>query len=61
MAKYLLRRFVQLVVVTFIISVLVFLLVHLLPGDPATVILGLERHRPQPGRPAASSWGSTSR
>ncbi len=40
MAKYLLRRFVQLVVVSFIISVLVFLLVHLLPGDPSITILG---------------------
>jgi peptide/nickel transport system permease protein len=40
MAKYLLRRFLQLVVVSFIISVLVFLLVHLLPGNPASVILG---------------------
>jgi peptide/nickel transport system permease protein len=40
MVKYLLRRLLQLVVVAFIISILVFLLVHLLPGDPATVILG---------------------
>jgi peptide/nickel transport system permease protein len=40
MAKYLIRRFIQLVVVSFIISVLAFLLVHLLPGDPTTVILG---------------------
>jgi len=40
MAKYLLRRFLQLIVVSFIISVLVFLLVHLLPGDPTTQILG---------------------
>jgi peptide/nickel transport system permease protein len=40
MAKYLLRRFIQLVVVAFIISVLAFMLVHLLPGDPATSILG---------------------
>jgi peptide/nickel transport system permease protein len=40
MAKYLTRRFVQLVVVTFIISILVFLLVHLLPGNPAELILG---------------------
>ena len=39
MAKYLTRRFIQLVVVTFIISVLIFMLVHLLPGDPATTIL----------------------
>jgi peptide/nickel transport system permease protein len=40
MATYLIRRFIQLVVVAFIISILCFLLVHLLPGDPATVILG---------------------
>jgi peptide/nickel transport system permease protein len=40
MGKYFLRRLVQLVVVSFIISVLTFLLVHLLPGNPAVVILG---------------------
>jgi peptide/nickel transport system permease protein len=40
MAKYLLRRLLQLAVVAFIISILVFLLVHLLPGDPSTTILG---------------------
>jgi peptide/nickel transport system permease protein len=40
MGKYLIRRFLQLVVVSFIISVLVFLLVHLLPGDPTEAILG---------------------
>ncbi len=40
MTKYLLRRTAQLVVVAFVISVLTFLLVHLLPGDPTTEILG---------------------
>ncbi len=40
MAKYFVRRFLQLAVVAFIISVLCFLLVHLLPGDPSVVILG---------------------
>ncbi len=40
MGKYLFRRFLQLLVVSFVISVLVFLLVHLLPGDPTEVILG---------------------
>jgi len=40
MGKYLIRRFLQLLVVSFIISVLVFMLVHLLPGDPTTEILG---------------------
>lgn len=40
MARYLSKRLVQLVVVAFIISVLAFLLVHLLPGDPTVAILG---------------------
>ncbi len=40
MSKYLIRRVLQLVVVSFVISVLAFLLVHLLPGDPSTIILG---------------------
>jgi peptide/nickel transport system permease protein len=40
MGKYLIRRVLQLLVVSFVISVLVFLLVHLLPGDPTTQILG---------------------
>jgi len=41
MTRYLLKRLGQLVVVSFVISVLVFLLVHLLPGDPSTAILGV--------------------
>jgi peptide/nickel transport system permease protein len=40
MAKYFIRRLIQLAVVAFIISVLVFMLVHLLPGDPSVTILG---------------------
>jgi peptide/nickel transport system permease protein len=40
MLSYVLKRLAQLVVVAFIISVLVFLLVHLLPGDPTSIILG---------------------
>jgi peptide/nickel transport system permease protein len=40
MLVYLAKRLGQLVVIGFIISVLVFLLVHLLPGDPTVVILG---------------------
>jgi peptide/nickel transport system permease protein len=37
---YLAKRFVQLVAVVFVISILAFLLVHLLPGDPSVTILG---------------------
>jgi peptide/nickel transport system permease protein len=40
MGRYLLKRLVQLAVVSFIISILVFMLVHLLPGNPVDVILG---------------------
>jgi len=38
--RYVALRVVQLLVITFIISVLTFLLVHLLPGDPSVTILG---------------------
>ena len=40
LATYLAKRLVQLIAVTFLISVIVFLLVHLLPGDPSVTILG---------------------
>lgn len=40
MLTYLLKRLGQLIGISFIISVLVFLLVHLLPGDPSVIILG---------------------
>jgi len=37
---YVAKRLAQLVVIVFVISVLAFLLVHLLPGDPTLTILG---------------------
>jgi peptide/nickel transport system permease protein len=40
MGRYLLTRFGLLVVILFLISVLTFLLVHILPGNPADAILG---------------------
>ena len=40
MLRYVLRRLIMLVGIVFIISVGSFYLIHLLPGDPATVILG---------------------
>jgi len=40
MARYISMRLIQLVVIIFLISVLAFLLVHLLPGDPTIAILG---------------------
>lgn len=48
MLRYVAQRLVTLVVIAAIISVLTFLLVHLLPGDPTVIILG-----PAAGNPAA--------
>lgn len=42
MKLYLAQRLVQLVVVLFVVSVIVFTLVRLIPGDPATIQLGAE-------------------
>jgi peptide/nickel transport system permease protein len=39
-AKYLLKRLAALVVVLFLVSLGVFFLIHLLPGDPTVTILG---------------------
>ena len=40
MSRYVVRRLGLLVAITFVISILTFLLVHLLPGDPTLAILG---------------------
>jgi len=40
MGRYLAMRLIQLVAIVFVISVGVFMLVHLLPGDPTQAILG---------------------
>src|SRR5260221_2332380 len=43
MLNFLARRLVQLVPTLFFVSVLIFSLQHLLPGDPALVMAGEER------------------
>ncbi|MGZ4031851.1 MAG: ABC transporter permease, partial [Tumebacillaceae bacterium] len=40
--KFLLRRLLLAIPVIFLVTIMVFLLLHMLPGDPATVILGQE-------------------
>jgi peptide/nickel transport system permease protein len=40
---YVLKRLLQLIPVLFIVSVIVFLIVHLIPGDPVMVMLGEEQ------------------
>lgn len=41
MAKYILNRIIYLLPVLFIMSVVVFSFIHLIPGDPVDAILGL--------------------
>src|SRR5947209_1888063 len=40
MTIYLARRVLQLIPITLALATLIFLLIHLIPGDPALVILG---------------------
>ena len=40
MKKYILKRLMTLLPTIFIVSVVVFMLVHLTPGDPAAMMLG---------------------
>ncbi len=42
MGKYILRRLALMVPVAFLVSIMVFLLVHLTPGDPVQLMLGAE-------------------
>lgn len=46
MSKYLVRRFLETIPVIVGVSILVFLMLHLIPGDPAVAILG-ERATPE--------------
>ena len=40
MGKYILKRIGQSIVVLFIVTVLVFLVMHMIPGDPVAIYLG---------------------
>ena len=40
MGKYALRRIIQMIPVLLIVSIVVFLIIHLIPGDPAQLIAG---------------------
>ncbi len=46
MQRYIVQRFLLLAPVLFVVSALVFSLVHLIPGDPAQVLLGFENTDP---------------
>lgn len=56
MGRYLVRRSIGLVPILLGVSVAAFLLIHLLPGDPATVYLG-ERATPEAVARIQHEWG----
>ena len=47
MAVYILNRLLQLVPVLFLVSFIVFFVVHLIPGDPVVIMLGEDQQDPQ--------------
>lgn len=47
MLGYIVKRVLSLIPVLFVVSVAIFLIVHLTPGDPAAVILGIEASEEQ--------------
>lgn len=47
MVIYAVKRMLQLIPVLFIVSLIVFFIVHLIPGDPVAVILGEEAQDPE--------------
>lgn len=47
MTKYLIRRLLQAIPTIFLVSIAVFLMLHLTPGDPAEVFLGDNRSTPE--------------
>lgn len=47
MQTYIIKRLLFLIPVLFVVSVIVFSIIHLIPGDPATVLLGTEAADPE--------------
>jgi peptide/nickel transport system permease protein len=42
MTNYVIQRFLQLIPVLFLVSLIVFMIVHIIPGDPVLVMLGVD-------------------
>lgn len=47
MINYIIKRVLSLIPVLFVVSIAIFLLIHLTPGDPASVILGIDASQDQ--------------
>ena len=58
MGKYLLKRLGQTILVMFLVSILVFLLMSFIPGDPVYAMLGRTSRRRNIRSPM-NSWGWT--
>jgi peptide/nickel transport system permease protein len=57
MRQYLIQRFLQMILVLFLMSVFVFTIVRLIPGDPAAVMLGPEGASPEAVRALREELG----
>ncbi len=42
MVKYVIKRILSLIPVLFVVSIAIFLIIHITPGDPAAVMLGVD-------------------
>lgn len=60
MLKYVIKRFLQMIVMLFALSVILFLMVRLIPGDPVTMMLG-KALAPRRLPPSVLAWGWTIR
>ncbi|MBO1002363.1 ABC transporter permease [Pseudogracilibacillus auburnensis] len=47
MFNYIIKRILSLIPVLFIVSIAIFLLIHITPGDPASIILGIDASQEQ--------------
>lgn len=47
MVNYIIKRVLSLIPVLFVVSIAIFLLIHLTPGDPASIILGIDASQEQ--------------
>lgn len=47
MLSYILKRLISLIPVLFVVSIAIFLIIHITPGDPASTILGMEASQEQ--------------
>ena len=61
MLLYLCRRILQFLPVLLVASIAVWLMIYLIPGDPARRLLGPRRHPRAAGAGPERSWASTAR